>query len=199
MSVTIGGVTASISTAFVTLYGSIALFFIAMALQHHAIIVAMKSRLGTRMLLHGFSINAYATIEKIDGISMAVPLTTNMFFEQKFPISRVLILLTSVCLSLLLVPLISFGYYLFILQLDIVANAGIAAIYRVSAAAGVFTIIATFLYLLLFNLPIPATKNTRHVRWGFLYRASLIFPHPNIKKWLSDAESDRFFKQKTKR
>lgn len=199
VSVTIGGVTASISAAFVTLYGSIALFFTAMALQHHAIIVATKSRLGTRMSLHGFSINAYATIEKIDAISMAVPLSTNLFFDQKLPISRLLILLTSACLTLLLVPLVSFGYYLFNLQIDIAASPSIAAIYRISAGAGVFTILATFLYLLLFNLPIPTTKNIRHVRWGFLYRASLMFPHPHINKWLRDAESDRFFEKKPKR
>lgn len=184
ISVSFQGVTATVPTAFLTIVASVSLYFTIMQLQSVAMIIIIRAREGLRLSLRGFSMGAYGFFNEQDEMHLAVPVMPYGSFKEVIPISGLL----SICLSFIIVctvvPIGAFSFYLFELQTSIILSNDVAVIYRITAAAGNFIVLATALYILLFNIPFPMRKHSAAIRWGFLVRLYNAGQHPQLDRWL---------------
>lgn len=186
VSITFQGVTASIPTAFVAVLASVSLFIVFQGLQSFYMLLQIRSSEGTRLRLHGFSMNAYGLFNDQDEMALVTPVLLNGFMRERIPVTKVLITL-SMCIFLsLLLPLFAMWVYLFQIQLEIVFSSEVILFYQVCAGFGLFVLGAIALTIVLFNFPFPMRKQPYAIRWGFL---SMLYPvgaHPRVQEWLDD-------------
>jgi hypothetical protein len=82
-----------------------------------------------------------------------------------------------------LIPLVAFGCFIFQEQLNLILNPSVSLSGRISVFFGSTLVSLSFVYVLLFHVPLPTKKNARQIRWNFLWQLSGC-PHPNADKWL---------------
>ncbi len=188
VSITFQDVTASVPTAFMTVVASVGFFFIILQAQSVMMMILLRSHEGSRLSLRGFSSGAYGLYNEQDEMELSAPIIRYGSFRELLPISKFLITLCLIVLLFLLVPLAGLWIYLLNLQIDIATSVAITPVYRVSAALGVFVLIASVTYLIFFNVPFPIRKDEFAVRWGFLARLYPPGYHPRVEKWLDDGD-----------
>jgi len=189
VSLTIQGITAALPTALLTAVASVGLFLIAMQLQSTLMIMVLRSHEGTRLSLRGFSMGAYGFYNDQDELELSVPLIRYGFFKEVLPTSAILSILMLIVVLSLLTPLFALWVYLLNLQFDISISTSVEPLFRVVAAFGIFSLLATALYLGLYNAPLPTQKDSMAIRWGFLIRLHSPKQHPRLKHWLEDSDT----------
>jgi hypothetical protein len=189
VSITFQGITASIPTAFVTVLASVTLFIVFQGLQSVFMLIQIRSIEGTRLRLHGFSMNAYGLYNDQDEMALVTPVLLNGFMRERFPIAKILTTLAMCVYLSLLLPLFAMWTYLFQIQAEIVRSDGAHIFYKTCASFGIFVLLATVLTIVLFNFPFPMRKHPYSIRWGFLCRLHPVGKHPRLQEWFSDDEA----------
>jgi hypothetical protein len=183
VSLTFQGVTASVPTAFVTVIASLGLFIIAMQAQTVFMLIVLRVHEGRRLSLRGFSMGMYGLYNGQDEMELATPVIGYGSFKEKYPISNTLSAISGIVFIAIAFPAIALWIYLLVSQWTILSSSSVLGIYKVSAAFGIFVLISTIVYLVLFNLPLPMLKNKRFIRWGFLANLHPIGCHPQNEVW----------------
>ncbi|WP_322891413.1 MULTISPECIES: hypothetical protein [unclassified Yoonia] len=184
ISINFQGVTATVPTAFLTIVASVSLYITIMQVQSIAMIIIIRAREGLRLSLRGFSTGAYGFFNEQDEMHLAVPVMPYGSFKEVIPISAVLSLCLTVIMVCTVIPIGAFAFYLFELQTSIIFSNDVATVYRIIATVGNFIVLATALYILLFNIPFPMRKHSEAIRWGFLVRLYKVGQHPQLDRWL---------------
>ncbi|MFV2053586.1 hypothetical protein [Aliiroseovarius sp. YM-037] len=173
---------ASVPAAFFLFAVSLLLLISAMAFNHLSAAMTLKNSLATKIKLIGFSVNAYDLLQNRSDNALGVPVVINPFFREALPISSMLAHLLLIAMFTILVPIVAFGYYVFDELVMLGMNSQISAPERISAFAGAAITILSAMYVVLFHLPLPVIKNTKGIRWGFLYSLP---PHPSDQEKFS--------------
>lgn len=85
----------------------------------------------------------------------------------------------------------AFSAFLISWQVHIIASGTAPKIEIAAAAVGIFVVLQSYLYLLLFNVPLPMKKNVFGIRWGALSNLYPLGMHPQIKKWIGESNKGR--------
>ncbi|MDX8353700.1 hypothetical protein [Cognatiyoonia sp. IB215182] len=186
VSISVQGITASVPTAFVTVVASVGFFFIILQMQSALMIVLLRAHEGARLSLRGFSMGAYGLYNGQDEMELSTPLIRYGSFKEVLPASGTLIVLYLIVLASLLVPLAGLWVYLLDLQMIIARSDIVHGVYRLVAVFGVFVLIASAIYTVIFNIPLPIKKNSFSIRWGFLTRLHPPGRHPRLEAWLEE-------------
>ncbi|SFR34688.1 hypothetical protein SAMN04488005_0692 [Yoonia tamlensis] len=186
VSLTFQGVTASVPTAFVTVVASLGLFLIAMQAQTVLMLIVLRVHEGRRLSLRGFSMGMYGLYTGQDEMELATPVIGYGSFKEKYPISNTLSAISGIVFIAIAFPAVALWIYLLDSQWIIISSPSVLALYKVSAAFGIFVLISTLVYLVLFNLPLPISKNKEFVRWSFLANLHPVGCHPQDKAWRED-------------
>ncbi len=190
IAVKISDFEASVPAAYFFLVLSFIFLLFAVAFNQLSLSLELKSSLARKMLLPGFSINAFEVLSKRDDMAMGLPIVEYGFFREVLPITGIVGFLLMLCIWLMLLPFLAIGYFLFSELLVLVFYASTPSVERLAAAFGLLEIASAVLAVIVFHVPMPFGKNTPHVRWGFLYRLE---PH------VSDREKfDRWLEQEEK-
>ncbi len=186
VSLTMLQVTASIPIAYVATVGAISLFIVVQKLQAVIMIMGIRNSESVRMNLPGFSANMYGLFNGQDEMALAVPVVVNRYIREVVPISSLLSFTTMLVYLSTVLPIVAYSAFLLSWQIHIVRLEGIPKIELVSAIVGIFAILQSFIFVLLFNLPFPVKKNTFSIRWGILHGLYPFGAHPRSKLWLDD-------------
>lgn len=186
VSITIQGVTAGVPTAYFAAVSSFAYLMSMISLIHLLIVFSIRGKTSTKLLFPNFSVGVYALLRGFDDAALGLPTLESSFFSEKMKTSRILEALLLAALLSLLVPIVSFGAFLILVQLEVMRLTSTSWLEWLSSLAGISIVIFTFFYAIAFHIPFPMTKNRRSIRWSFLSVISTRFPHPRAKSWLSD-------------
>lgn len=162
---------ASVPVAFFFTLSSFLFLLTIVAFCHLSVAMTLKANESGKIVLSGFSTNIYGLLKgKENDYSLGLTQFTNFIVKERLPVSS--FLGSAILLGLLasLIPLGAFGYYSLIEQAEIFLDEGFPLVERVSALLGSALIALSFLYVTLFHIPLPTTKNTSHLRWLFLRR-----------------------------
>ncbi|UWR94801.1 hypothetical protein [Phaeobacter inhibens] len=183
IEVKIQGFEASIPAAYFLASSGFLFLIGTLSLCHLSVVISLKARESGRFVLSGFSTSIYGLIKgKKDDVSLGITEYSNFFVRQKFPAGSFLGSAFLFAAGATLIPLAGFGVFLFLEQLHLVSRSDISIPQRVSAGFGCLTVLLSFIYAILFHIPLPSKKNTRSVRWSFL--ASLhTSDHPRAEIW----------------
>ncbi|MGH1416880.1 MAG: hypothetical protein ACRBB0_25575 [Pelagimonas sp.] len=187
VGVSFQGIEAAVPTSFFFATSSFFFLITCLAINHLSVALTLKSSLASRMLLHGFSINAYDAIDDKSGVTLGIPILSNSSFRESLPIGRFLSILVLICTLVMLIPVFAIGCYFLLEQLHLFEDRALSLFERLSAGAGVLIVLTGFACFLFFHIPIPFKKDTRYIRWNFLYKLE---PHPSdelkFKRWLGE-------------
>lgn len=188
LTVKIQSFQASIPVTYFLTATSFLMLITALVFCHLSAVTSLKAREHGKILLPGFSANAYGLISGNDNdFSLGVALYNNFFIKEKLPISSILTYGVLLGLAAALLPLAAFGYLLFDKQLELFLSPEVIAIERIAVLFGMTFIALSFAYVLLFHLPFPVTKNTSQIRWNFLCPLTIGL-HPQAPTWLKDTK-----------
>lgn len=191
VSFTFSSVTASVPVAYVAAAGAISLFLAFQQLQSVMMIIGIRGSESARPRLPGFSSNMYGLFHGQDELALSVPVLVNSFMKERIPNSSVLSILSLIVYFSILLPLIAFSMFLVSWQMHVI-NSGTAPRMEIAAAAlGIFIVVQSYLYVIVFNLPFPMKKNVFGIRWGFLSTLHPIGRHPQMKRWLEDTRNNK--------
>ena len=178
---------ASIPASYFMAASSFLLLLTAISLCHLSVAMSLKARESGKLLLPGFSASIFSLIvRKENGLSLGITMFSNYFVKEVIPISSFLASGILLGLFSMVLPLFAFGYYLFNHQLDIIFSNDILMIERVASCSGLALCILSLLYAVLFHLPLPCKKDTKSIRWNFLYLLPYEGPHPLVEKWTGE-------------
>ncbi len=184
--VTLGNFSASLPTLYIAAAGSFAFFAAILGFTNFWVLMLARASFGTRVRRHGFSVETYAQLMGNSDYAAGIPLHQNNFFNDKMKATSGLTLIFSLVLAIGCMPFLAFGYYLLIVIEQNTNREILLSFDNFVAAFGFFNVSCSFIYLVFFLVPLPHTKATLNVRFSFLNRISLIFPHPQIKNWLRE-------------
>jgi hypothetical protein len=190
VSITFQNITASIPTSYVAAIASIFLFLTVLHFQTAFMLVIFRVKEARRLKLYRFSANAYGFFHGQDEMALATPIFVSSFIREKFPIAGFLSNLMLMAFLIGLLPVVAFWGYLVILQVDILISGAVEMFSRVVALTGLFVLLVSALFVLLFNIPLPVKKNKFGIRWGFLTRLYAVAEHPLVEIWLADDETN---------
>lgn len=191
ISITFSTVTASVPISYVAAVGAISLFLACQQLQTVLMIIGIRGSESSRPKLPGFSANMYGLFNGQDELALSVPVLVNTYLKERIPVSGFLAISSLIVYASLLLPLMAFSAFLISWQAHIITSATAPKIEIAAAALGIFVVLQSYLYLLLFNIPLPVKKNVFGIRWGVLSTLHPLGKHPQIKKWIDEAEKDR--------
>lgn len=188
VSITVFQISASVPVAYFLPVVSLIFFISATAFNH--LIVALSLRIGhcNRVVLPGFSVEVLRQIKGHSDISLGIPLITNSFIKEKFPFSVIVSIALLIVILALVIPFMVFGAYILREQWHIALSESFGLLERASCAFGAISMTLTFLYLAIFHIPLPTTKNSFAIRWGVLAGSQTISQHPRIEEWLNEDE-----------
>ncbi len=138
------------------------------------------------MILPGFSVEVLRLLKDQSDFALGIPLFLNSFIKERFPISGMLTLALMIVVFSLLIPLVVFGGYVFLEQVNIVLSENFFLLERASCAFGAISLLFSFLYVVIFHTPLPTRKNIKSIRWGVLHYLAPLDGHPRVKEWLDD-------------
>lgn len=188
-SITVGEVTASVSSAFVTLYCSIALFFGSVIVQQLVMVMLARTRLAAIVRLNGFNVGLYGFYNGDDETPLAIPtLLTNYFLGPGMTTSKFLEYAVFFAIFLFLIPPIAFSIYIFDQNLEIVFARSAEIWEKIVATLGCLLVLLSISYIVLFNIPLPFKKNSYGIRWGTLARLYPVGGHARVLLWLEEAK-----------
>lgn len=177
----------SLPAAYFLSITSLVFLLTTIAFCHLTVAMFLKANEGARNLNHGFSSTIYSLI-KLESDDLAFGLTQfrNTFFRELFPISAVLAIGTFLGMVGALIPLFALGAFVAIQQIDLIQNTQPSLFELLASTSGIAFVLFSFLYLVLYNLPLPVQKNKFLIRWGFLIKLPNSGGHPQAAEWLQD-------------
>lgn len=191
ISITVSTVTASVPVSYVAAVGAISFFLACQQLQTVMMIIGIRSSESARPKLPGFSANMYGFFNGQDELALSVPVLVNTYLKERIPVSSFLSISSLIVYASLLLPLMAFSAFLISWQVHVIEGGTAPKIEIFAAAIGIFVVFQSYLYLILLNLPFPMKKNVFGIRWGVLSIMCPLGKHPQIEKWLDEAEKDR--------
>ena len=188
MSVTFQGVTASVPTSFPLIIACITFYFFTLQFQTALMLIGFRASQSSKVLLRGFSANAFGFIMKQDQMALVTPLHNNGFLKERLGVSSLLTFFTTVVAATLLLPIL--GLFFFLCQKTFtVVLADDASLLNLGLGFVCISILsATLLFVFLFNLPIPMKRNSFSIRFGLLTNLYPVGQHPRVATFLKDAE-----------
>ena len=181
----------SLPIAYFLALASFVFLFTVISFCHLAVVMTLKARESGKILIPGFSTNAYALITgDDDDMSLGIPLHLNRFLKELIPVLSVLSAGLLVSIVVLLIPLFAFGGYLLHEQSMLLENQNIGILEWVAALLGNLVVAFGALYLVLFFVPLPFRKDRYSIRWGFLYNLPRSGRHPQSHVWLDERKKN---------
>lgn len=163
------------------------LFVVAsISFNHYSVVMSLRNRHGTRLRLPGFSVEIVRLLKGHADSSLAIPLFLNSYIREKLPVSNLLSVALLVVIVAVAIPFLVFGSFVFLEQVNIVADSSFTIMERISSAFGAVAMVFASVYMLLFHIPLPTIKNQHSIRWGVLYYLGPIHEHPRLNDWLSN-------------
>lgn len=191
VSFTFSSITASVPVAYVAAVGATGLFLAFQQLQSVSMIMAIRSSESARPRLPGFSSNMYGLFHGQDELALSVPVLVNSFMKERIPISTLLTISSLIVYFSILLPLIAYSIFLVPWQMQVIKSGSAPKIEIAAAALGIFIVLQSYIYVLLFNTPFPLKKNKFGIRWGFLSTLHPLGGHPQVKEWLADTRNSK--------
>jgi hypothetical protein len=125
-----------------------------------------------------------------DEMALSVPVVSNNFLKEVFPTSRILSVTALAVYGSLILPFIFFSFYIVSWDIEILKNeTGILT--NTTASLGLFLFSLSVLQLILFNLPLPMTKNHFGIRWGFLFGLHAPQHHARLDAWIAEEQNKK--------
>ena len=177
----------SVSMPAVYLLSIIAFSLLITSISFNHMITAMKVKadLVGRILLHGFSVNAFDVLVHENENGLGIPEQNSRFLKPILPIPHLLSLLLLVGFCCLLIPLIAIGFYISFELIELFLSLSSIWFEKTAACLGLCISISAGMNLFLFHIPLPMQKHKMGIRWNFLYSLS---PDPSddekIQRWL---------------
>ena len=185
-----------IPTPYVSFLSSLILFFTVLNVQSLFTIIVVRSAITAKQRLKRFSYGAYGMFNAQDEMAMSIPIIEGSFLKERLPVTGLLIVILAGIMLAFTFPLLAVWQFLFRIQYSFVSvRIADFQILRDSptawpeflfAVTGVLILVATMIYVVLFNIPMPFRKGRFFIRWGFLIEISGAERHPMIDKWLND-------------
>jgi hypothetical protein len=187
ISIKFGTFEASIPATYSLAISSYIFLFGCISFCHLSTIVSLKAKESARLILPGFSTSTYSLLKgKEDDVSLGLTVYNNRFFSEKLPISTILGNILLMGIVAVLIPLSAVGIYLLDTQIELFLSQEISNWEKISIAVGGLLIVFSFIYAILFHIPLPTKKNAYSIRWGFLILLVPRGSHPRAASWLSD-------------
>jgi hypothetical protein len=158
----------------------------AIALNHLSVAMAAKSKLAGKVLIPGFSANAFDVMNSTSENGLGIPFSPFRFHKEVIPIQSLLQILFGLSLASLLLPLTALGYFLVSEQITLALNSEISLVERLAALMGVITTLASAFFVIFFYIPMPTRKNKDYIRWVFLYGLHPPTKDKIISNWLKE-------------
>lgn len=186
VSITVFQITASVPIAY--FLAAVSFLFVAaiIAFNHLAVAMSLRIRHGNRVVLPGFSIEALRQIKGHTENSLGLPIFMNSFIKERIPFSGTMNYALLVVILALLIPFFVFGLSIMREQCFIALDSSFGLLERTSCAFGAVSIALSYVYLAIFNIPLPTKKNLFAIRWGFLVNLYSVGKHPRAKNWRSE-------------
>ncbi|WP_299698972.1 hypothetical protein [uncultured Tateyamaria sp.] len=160
--------------------------------NHLTTAIQLKASLAGKILLHGFSINAFDAIAHDSEGALGIPEQNSRFLRSVLPVPETLSFLLLVSIGCLLVPLVAIGTYAGQELYDLAVEPDVRWYERMSSFLGLGILTTAFFNSLLFHIPLPMQRNKIGIRWGFLY---CLAPHASddekFKRWLDETGNRR--------
>lgn len=184
ISVSFQDITISAPAGIISMAASLTIVFVVLHLQNSFMTIALRSKEVRQIYLRNLSISALTQYNGDEEMGLSIPAMPYGFWQERIPVSSILGFFLLIILSFFLVPIAALSVFLASYQFDLLVAPETGFLNNLGAFLGLVCLTYTLIYLLLFNIPMPMRKNNLHVRWGFLYKISETFPHPQREKWL---------------
>ncbi|ABD54841.1 hypothetical protein [Jannaschia sp. CCS1] len=188
MSVTFQGVTASVPTSFPLLVAAASFYFFVMQIQTFVMITVYRSRQSSKLQLRGFSANCFGFIMKQDDMALVTPVFQLGFLRDKYSISDILTIQTTLVVAALFIPTIGLYVFLFDKSISILLAPGISLLPWIIAYLSALILVFVLIFAIFFNIPLPMKRDSFSIRWGFLTRLHPLGMHPRVAEFLSESE-----------
>jgi hypothetical protein len=187
LAIKIQNFTASVPVSYFLAITSFQVLLASIAFCNLTVAITLKAKESSRIRLSGFSTSVFGllTQRKNEDVTLGLPIYSNNFLKEIIPTSSLLTfaLLTGLAASLL--PTLAFSISIFVQQFDLLQNVEIQFLEKAALACGLVILAFSWIYSLLFLIPLPMKKNQSQIRWNFLFPIRLHYVHPQSKNWLS--------------
>ena len=155
---------------------------------HLTVVMSLKIRESARMLLPGFSTSVYELLlGDQDSVALGITEYKNYFFKEIIPFSTTLSIGVLIGIFTTLVPIAAFGYLLLVEQIGLLVSGDVLLVEMIALCLGIFLVAFSALYVLVFHIPMPTKKNTRQIRWNFLWCLGTT-PQSRVRQWLDSKD-----------
>ncbi|MCR9087243.1 MAG: hypothetical protein NXH97_10915 [Rhodobacteraceae bacterium] len=168
------------------LSGSIMFFFVFLSFCGILVMFNYIHSLSPRLLRLGYDASA---LEAIYGESFGSLAGTYIYQQFLKPVPLVPVIATALLFGVIffsLSPVLILAAMYVNLQVEVLFLADAPLFHKAFAIIGIACIVGSFLFLILFNIPISHKKNIDDIRWNFLFKRVGQGTHPQSKKWLDD-------------
>lgn len=174
----------TVSTVAICYLASILLFVAVHQMQTFYQLMRFSHTWSKRITLRQFDDVMYGFLSGVDNIAPSFPMTVSVYFRFG-ALGQIMSYLVVAMILIMLAPIAWTLLALCNLQLKAQFAQETSSVEATFAILGIFANLATITYVLLFNCPLPARKNTKLIRWIFLHDIPVSRDQSVIDRWLS--------------
>jgi len=160
ISVSFQSVSASVPTAYFSAATSLLYFVLTLSLIHLFATIVLRLDMAAKISTHGFSPNIVAFLNGRDENALSITHDSERYFTEVLPTRYLMNLAILLACALLLIPYFAFGYYLIVIQIDLLTSMSLSLMEKCSACAAAAMTALALCYLVIFHIPLPYKKTS---------------------------------------